>query len=361
MKDRKTVLVVDDSKLIRTILRDLLQDEYQLIEAQNGLEAMELLKQDETRFAVVLLDIVMPKMDGFQVLVNMKKMGILNKIPVIIITAEEAERYISLAYDMGVSEVIHKPFNKNVIKKRVRNLVDLYSKKNDLEELVSIQTESIKMQTQRLIESNDMMIDALSTVIEYRSLESGQHIRRIRGFTKILLEFMAEQFPEYKLTADGIDMISSASAMHDIGKIAIPDSVLLKPGKLTDEEFEIMKTHTVKGGEILYRLRGMDNQQFLAYCHDICLYHHERWDGKGYPDGLIGDEIPINAQVVSIADVYDALTHKRVYKPALTSEEAVSMILNGQCGAFSPKLLQAFLHILPELEHLSNVYSDEGF
>lgn len=197
------------------------------------------------------------------------------------------------------------------------------------------------------------MIDMLSTVIEYRSLESGQHIRRIRGFTNILLDSLVKNMPGVQFTKEDIAKITAASAMHDIGKIAIPDFVLLKPDKLTAPEFEIMKTHTVKGVDILYNLHGIDDQEYLAYCYEICLHHHERWDGKGYPDGLSGNDIPIAAQAVSIADVYDALTHKRVYKKAYPLSTAASMIFNGDCGIFSPQLLRCFELSLPQFEELS--------
>lgn len=358
MEKRKSILVIDDSMLIRKILFDVLQDEYTIFEAKNGVEAITFLKTNAGILSAVLLDLVMPIYDGFHVLRFMKEQNHLKNLPVLMITAEESEQYISKAYDLGVSEVIHKPFNPNVIKRRIHNLIDLYTYKNHLEALVNKQTEALKLKTQKLMESNEMMIDALSTVIEYRSLESGQHIHRIKGFTKILLRHISKKIPEYHLTADTIDMIASASALHDIGKIAIPDSVLLKPGKLTPEEFEIMKTHTTKGIEILYHLHNIDNLQYLKYCYDICLHHHERWDGLGYPDGLSRNQIPISAQAVSIADVYDALTHKRVYKPAYPQNKAAEMIINGECGTFSPALLNCFIQALPELKKLSKEYSD---
>lgn len=358
MNRRKTVLIADDSSLIRKILSDSLEDEYNLLFAEDGQEAIDRIQENRNTIALILLDLVMPRLDGFQVLAHMIEYGLLDKIPVIMVTAEESDKYISLAYDMGVCEVIQKPFNRNIIKRRVRNITELYSQKYNLQEIISQQTKSLEKQALKLKETNDLMIDALSTVIEYRSLESGQHIRRIRGFTKILLEYLSDHVPQYHFSADEIDMISGASAMHDIGKIAIPDSVLLKPGKLTPEEFEIMKTHTTKGCEILFHLNQLDNKRYLSYCHEICLWHHERWDGSGYPDHLTGDEIPIAAQVVSIADVYDALTHRRVYKEAYPIHKTVDMILNGKCGAFSPTLLECFEQSLLKFEELAVTYGD---
>lgn len=361
MGNKKTLLIADDSQLLRKILSDTLHDEYILLEAKNGLEAIELLQKHLNTISALLLDLVMPGLDGFEVMTFMRQTRLLDLIPVIIITAEDSESILSMAYDMGVSEVIIKPFNRNIVKKRIRNIIDLYEQKNNLKELVTQQTKSLILQAKKLKETNEMMIDMLSTVIEYRSLESGQHIKRIRGFTRIILKCLTQNVPRFRFTKSEIDMISSAAAMHDIGKIAIPDSVLLKPGKLTPEEFEVMKTHTTMGCEILYRLGGIDDKQYLSYCHDICLSHHERWDGNGYPDGLAGDEIPIAAQVVSIADVYDALTHKRVYKDAYPLDKTVSMILSGKCGVFSPLLLECFKLSLPQFEKLSQEYHDETF
>lgn len=361
MNTKKTILIVDDSQLIREILNDLLKDEYEILKACNGDEAIACLEEHAELLSVVLLDLIMPKKDGFQVLSIMKEKKWLHTIPVIVITAEDSEKYVTAAYDLGVSEVIHKPFNKNIIRKRVKNLIDLYSHKNILENVVANQIEILKQQAKKLEESRDVMVDALSAIIEYRSLESGQHTKRIRGLTKVLLEQIANHTEDHPLTPQDIEMISSASAMHDIGKIAIPDSILLKPGKLTAEEFEIMKTHTVKGYEILFRFSGLDNKQYLTYCQEICLYHHERWDGNGYPDGLVGDQIPLTAQVVSIADVYDALTHKRIYKPAYSLHDAAEMIVSGKCGIFSPKLLEHFLQILPQWKQIVKSQRDTDF
>lgn len=299
----------------------------------------------------------MPELDGFGVLRYLAANDLLEQIPVLMITSEGAEASLAAAYDLGAADVVQKPFNRNIVKKRLRNIIDLYTQKNNLRETVRQQTRSLEMQARKLREANDQMIDALSTVIEYRSLESGQHTRRLRGFTKLLLSALPPS--RYRFSPDEIEVISRASAMHDIGKIAIPDSVLLKPGRLTPEEFEIMKTHTVKGCEIVRRLRSLDNDTYLKYCREICRWHHERWDGSGYPDGLSGDQIPVSAQVVALADVYDALTHKRVYKDAYSIPQTVGMILRGECGAFSPVLLECFQQSLYLFEQLSMAYRDE--
>lgn len=359
MTNKKTILIADDSPLMRGILTNLLKDQYNIIIAENGQDALSCILKNYNSISMVLLDLIMPCLDGFQVLAQMHKYNLMATIPVIIVTAAESEQQVTLAYDLGVSEVILKPFNPNVVKKRIKNLIQLYDQKKMLENIVAKQSASLEQQTKQLIAFNEVVIDALNTVIECRSVESGQHVRRIRGFTKIVLEFIVENCPRYNLDQNKVEMISSASTMHDIGKIAIPDSVLLKPGKLTDEEFDIMKIHTIKGCEILNRFSGLNNNEYLSYCYEICMYHHERWDGKGYPDKLRGDAIPITAQAVSIADVYDALTHNRVYKSACTSDKAAHMILNGECGSFSSEMMECFVAILPKLQSLNDEYSDE--
>lgn len=344
--NKKKLLVVDDIDINRAILEDLFYEKYEVIEAENGKVALELINQFKNKIAVVLLDIVMPIMDGFEVLKEMNENGIIDTVPVIMITGENDDEISLRGYQLGVSDLINKPFNPEIVYRRVNNIVALYSHKQHLEEKLKEQKEFLEKQAHRLKQANQFVIDALSTTLEFRSSESGEHIKRIRTLTKILLETAKEYYP---LSDDAIEAISNASAMHDIGKIAIPDSILLKPGRLTDEEFEIMKSHSVRGCEILESLNYTQDKEYYTYCYDICRHHHERWDGRGYPDGLKGDEIPIWAQATSIADVYDALTSKRVYKDAYTHEQAVNMILNGECGSFNPKLIECFVKVQAEL------------
>lgn len=351
MKRRNQILVVDDMEINRIILCELFKNDFNTLEADNGLKALEIIKEHKDTIAAILLDIIMPVMDGFQLMEILQKNGILKKIPVILITADTFKENEIKGLTLGASDIIMKPFDPHIVKKRVENSIELYQYKNHLENMVI-------HQMKKLTETNNFIIDALSTVIEYRNLESGQHIKRIRVFTKTLLNEVANEYPEYELTANTINTISSASAMHDIGKIAIPDSVLLKPGKLTDEEFEIMKTHTTKGCEILKAFHHMENKLYLKYCYEICRHHHERWNGKGYPDGLSGDEIPLCAQVVSIADVYDALTNNRCYKPAIPHDETVKMILEGKCGIFSPKMIKCFKNAADRFKRIADSYSD---
>ncbi|MCL1805570.1 MAG: response regulator [Clostridiales bacterium] len=343
LAEKKKILVVDDIELNRLILSDLFCDEYDILEAENGKDALELLYRHQSDIAIVLLDLVMPVMDGFGVLHDMQDSKIIQSIPVILITGENDDEKSLKGFELGVSDLLNKPFNSKIVYRRVVNVVELYAHKQNLEEKLAEQKEMLEKQAERLHQSNQFVIDALSTTVEFRSCESGAHIKNIRGLTRILLETVRDFYPDaYPITTEEIGIIESASAMHDIGKIAIPDAILLKPGSLTSEEFEIMKTHTIRGCEMLSTLNYTQDQEYYKYCYEICRHHHERWDGRGYPDGLKGDEISIWAQATSLADVYDALTSKRVYKPAFTHDQAVNMILKGECGAFNPILLDCF-------------------
>lgn len=348
---RNTLLIVDDMEINRVILRTLFEQEYNLLEAENGEQALMLLEQYKDSIAALLLDVVMPIKDGYEVMISMKKAGLMEKIPVIIITSETSIENEMRAFDLGASDIIMKPFEPHVVKRRVQNAVELNHHREHLEDLV-------EHQAAKLRESTDILMDALSSVIEHRSVESGQHVLRIRMFTKVLLENIMRSYPEYDLNERVIKVIASAAALHDIGKISIPDAILNKPGALTKEEFQVMKTHSERGCEILAKLDRMDDKEYLRYAYDICRYHHERWDGRGYPDGLKGDSIPICAQAVGIADAYDALTTDRVYKKAFSHERAYNMILNGECGAFSPKLLECFKSVREEFALLSHSYAD---
>ena len=305
---RDTLLIVDDSELNRAILREIFYREYRIEEAENGCQALEAVARQKDRLAALLLDLVMPELDGFGVLEELARQGLLESIPVFLITAETSADIALQGYESGVMDVISKPItDPSIVRKRVDNAVELFRGRNQLAQLVEEQVQTIKAQSEKLRTTNASIIDMLSSVIEFRSGESGQHVRRIRQATRMLLQLLAAESPGYRLTAEEIEMVSSAAAMHDIGKILIPDYILNKPGRLTADEFEEMKNHTVYGCEILERIPFFQEQAFFRYCYDICRYHHERWDGLGYPDGLAGGDIPLWAQVVSLVDVYDAL------------------------------------------------------
>ncbi len=357
---RSKVLIVDDMEMNREMLTAILEDDYPIVEAESGLKAIEILEDQSEDIVVVLLDLIMPQMDGYGVLEEMKRRSWLEKIPVLVISAESKVDAERRCFELGVSDFIHKPFDNILVRNRVKNTIDLCTYKNELEEKVEEQTETLKQQyallekqAKRLEESNVKIIDILGTVVESRNLESGEHIKRVKGFTKILAEQVMEDNPEYGLGKEKIDIITSASALHDIGKIAISDNVLLKPGKLTDEEYAYMKTHTLKGCEVLDNIQDVWDEEYSVACYEICRHHHERYDGRGYPDGLAGEAIPISAQLVGIADVYDALVSPRVYKSAFSLDEAFEMIQAGKCGTFSPKLLECFRHAKERFEQLA--------
>lgn len=333
-KKQRTILIVDDIELNRSILNEIFCQDYMILEACNGKEALEIIAK--TKIDIMLLDIVMPVLDGFGVLEYLQQQGLLEYLPVIMITAETSEAAMKRGYNLGVTDIITKPFNPDIVRRRVKNVLSLYSRQENLEELVAHQTKALQNQTRELI-------DALSTIIEFKNTESGQHVLKIRLITKFLLQRFVKKHSEYIVSPRQIDMISQAASMHDIGKIAISDDILNKPTRLSNEEYEIMKAHTIKGYEIAKKLKYLRNHKFMDYCLDICRHHHERWDGNGYPDRLKGNEISIWSQIVALADVYDALTSERVYKNAFSHKKAISMIVNKECGTFNPELISCFL------------------
>lgn len=339
--DKQQILIVDDEEINRMILDGMFNGDYETIQATNGQDAITYIKNNPN-IALILLDIVMPVMDGFKVLEYMKEQDLLKTLPVILITSETIGDSEDKAYSYGVADVIHKPFYPHIVKKRSRNIIELYQNKKNMEIRLKEQEEAILAQQKEINENNEFMIDALSSVVESRSAETGEHTRRIKYYTRLLMKYVAKYFPKYGLTSSQMDQIARASVLHDIGKIGIPDAILLKPGALTDEEFELMKTHTTIGCDILKKFYRDKESEFGRYCYEICRHHHERWDGKGYPDHLAGDEIPLSAQIVSIADVYDALISPRVYKSSYAHEVAFEMIVNGECGQFSPDILECF-------------------
>lgn len=335
-KRRQKILIADDSEMNRSILTDMLEKEFDIVEAENGLEAVSILQRSVDEFSLVLLDIVMPEMDGFEVLMVMNQRQWIDDVPVIMISAETRSFQIERAYKLGITDFISRPFDALIVHRRVVNTILLYTKQKKLMDLVEEQI------YQREKHSN-LMIDVLSHIVEFRNGESGMHVRNVRTLTSLLLRHLMQKDNRYNLSFMDISIISAASALHDIGKIAISEDILNKPGKLTDEEFAIMKEHTVIGAGMLDNMAMYQDEPLVRIAHDICRWHHERYDGRGYPDGLVGDEIPISAQVVSVVDVYDALTSERCYKKAIPHKQAVFMILEGKCGAFNPELMECLV------------------
>lgn len=336
MDYKETILIVDDSALNRMVLIEILgKENYTFLEAENGQQAVELL-DCHPEVDLLLLDITMPEIDGFGVLEIMNKYHWIEETPVIMISAEDSYTFVERAYDLGASDYITRPFDARVVCRRVSNTLMLYAKQKRLVQMVAEQVyEKEKV--------SNTMISILSHIVEFRNNESGLHVVHIRTITELLLRRLRKKTDRYPLTEADISLISTASALHDIGKINIPEQILNKPGRLTKEEFDIIKTHSAVGEHMLRQIPFNQNEPLVKVAREICRWHHERWDGRGYPDGLKGDEIPISAQVVSLADVYDALTSERCYKAAFDHETALNMIVNGECGAFNPLLLECLM------------------
>ena len=343
LQNKSQILLVDDSKMNRMMLKEILGGDYSILEAENGQECLEKMRAEAGNIALVLLDINMPGMDGFEVLKAMNANHTIEDIPVIMISSEDSDATIRRSYELGASDYVNRPFDARIVYRRVTNTIKLYAKQRRLVQMVSEQIRARENNT-------DMLVGVLSHIVEFRNGESGAHVRHIRIITELLLRRLLEISSRYSITAEQQDMIPLASALHDIGKIGIDEKVLNKPGRLTPEEFEVMKTHSMLGAQMLHDLDNFAEQPLLQTAYEIARWHHERWDGRGYPDGLKGDAIPISAQLVSLADVYDALTSERCYKKAFSHEKAVQMILNGECGAFNPLLLQCLTDIQADLK-----------
>jgi putative two-component system response regulator len=334
---KEKILIVDDIDINREILKEILQNNYDIIEAKNGIEAIEKVVHNKNDLSLILLDIMMPEMDGYETLETLARSGYTNKMPVIIITAAGGNENEVKGLELGAADYITKPFFPESVLRRVESQLELIKHRKHLETLV-------KANIEKIIDMRDSMVDFLATVVEYRDGESGMHVKRTRLMMEELFKLLYESKKmEKEMLKINKEDISKAAALHDIGKISIPDSILLKPGKLTPEEFEIIKTHSVKGAKLIDGMKGINSQSYVKACRDIALYHHERWDGKGYPEGLSGNNIPLAARAMSVVDVYDALTTKRVYKPAFSHEESLEIISKGAGTQFDPVITEIFV------------------
>lgn len=357
IRNKKTVLIVDDEEINRVILSSMLEEGFAILEATNGKEAMEVYESHKEEISVILLDIIMPVCDGLEVLKTMREKGYIEETPVIMISAETGSETMKKAYDLGAVDYIPRStYEREIVLRRIQNTILLFAKQKELVKEVNAQLLARK-------KDNELMIAILSHIVEFRNAESGLHVLHINALTELLCEKVLSKTSAYPFSASDIPLIKMASSLHDIGKISIPEEILNKPGRLTAEEFEIIKTHSRKGADLLTSLGAFQNEDLVRFAYDICLHHHERYDGKGYPDGLKGEENPIWAQIVGLADVYDALTSVRCYKRAYTHEEAITMIQNGECGSFSPFLLECFAEIAPNIsktiEDLDNGSKEE--
>ena len=342
LQNKSQILLVDDSKMNRMMLKEILGGDYSILEAENGQECLEKMQAEAGNIALVLLDINMPVMDGFEVLKAMNANHTIEDIPVIMISSDDSNAVIRKSYELGASDYVNRPFDARIVYRRATNTIKLYAKQRRLVKMVSDQIRARENNT-------DTLVGVLSHIVEFRNGESGAHVRHIRIITEMLLHRLLEISNNYSISAEQQDLIPLASTLHDIGKIGIDEKILNKPGRLTPEEFEVIKTHSMLGAEILQKLENFGEEPLLQTAYEIARWHHERWDGRGYPDGLKGDDIPISAQLVALADVYDALTSERCYKKAFSHEKAVQMIQNGECGAFNPLLLQCLTDTQDEL------------
>ena len=352
MDKRQKILIVDDSKFNRDILKEILGETYNYLEAENGNQAIQMIGEN-IGIDLMLLDINMPQMNGFEVLKIMKRSQCIEETPVIMISSEESVDTMREAYEMGITDYITRPFDSVIVKKRVQNTLSLYANQNNL---VNVVVDQIYEKE----ENNNIMIRILSSILGSRNSESREHILHIKTATEMMLRQLIKITDVYHLTEADIALITTASSLHDIGKIYIPEEILNKPGRLTDEEFKIMKTHSKLGADIIQDIHLPQEKPLVHTAWEICRWHHERWDGKGYPDGLKGEEIPISAQVVSIADVYDALTSERCYKKAFDHDTAIKMILDGQCGQFNPILLKCLKELSPRIFKIFSNETDDS-
>ena len=351
MSEKEKILIADDSAMNRAILTEMLGDGYEILEAENGRQAVAIL-QSATDIDLLLLDIMMPEMDGFEVLAMMNKYHWIDEVPVIMISAENASSYVERAYDLGATDYISRPFDMAVVRRRVINTLMLYAKQKRLVRLVAEQVYEKE-------KSNSTMINILSHIVEFRNGESGMHVLHIQTATDILLHTLVQKTDKYHLTAADISLISTASALHDIGKIGIDDKILNKPGRLTEDEFEVIKTHTLSGGEIIEKtLTDIESESYLKVAQEMALYHHEKWDGSGYPYHLSGEEIPLCARIMAVVDVFDALTSKRVYKEAFPAEKAFRILEESSGTHFDPKIVGTFLAHKEEVRQVLTKYQD---
>ncbi len=354
---RKKILIVDDDEMSRELLRQIFEHQYDIIAVGDGKQAIEAIGRNMKDLVVILLDLLMPVLNGYQVLQVLNAEKITDRIPVVLITSQADTQTELSAYALGAASVISKPYVAEVVLRSVNNIIGLRQSAADMEEIIHNQNRLLSIQQKQLDAYNDNLLESISDIVEFRDVESGSHIRRVKGLTRIMAQTYMKLYPGAGLTRQRIDVIARASVTHDIGKIAIPDSILLKPGRLTAEERRIMMTHTTKGCEILERLpEEVQSTELLEASYEICRYHHERSDGKGYPDGLKGDEIPLSAQLVSLADVYDALVTERCYKKPYDKDTAYQMIFDDQCGVFSERLLKCLEDSRNAIELFINEY-----
>lgn len=364
---RDKVLIVDGVEAERLSFMQMLMEDYQALEANNGELAVQMIGEHLDELAVILLKLMIPKMDGFKVLEVMNEKKWIDKVPVLIIDGAGSAGMERKCFDLGAVDFLNKPFEENLVRHRVSNAANAFIHQEQLEESVRQKNKTmerqyklLKQQAEELKQSKQAVIDILGSVVEYRNLNNASHTKQVKEITQILAEETKDAYPEYGLTQQKVQVITLASTLHDIGKITIPDTILRKPTKKTEEELELEKSHTTKGCEIISSIQGAWDQEYAETCMDICRYHHERYDGNGYPDGLVGDAIPLSAQLVALADLYDTLVSENINKKAYSNEQAYQMIVSGECGVFNPKLLSVFRNVKEKIEAVAKSSTTDG-
>lgn len=353
---QKSILIIEDDEMSRELLRQMFENEYKILVAKDGKDGISMIATNIQNLAAIIMDLVMPGMNGYQVLQILHSKKIVERIPVILIAAQKNTQIELACYSLGAANIISKPFVAQTVRLRVSKTIEIHQKAENLADTVQSVKAEMSDQQKRLDQYYDRLLEAISNLVEFRNLESGDHVRRVKGFTEIFANTYMKLFPDRGLTSNRINLIVRASALHDIGKITISDNILLKPGRLTEDERSVMKSHTTKGCEILDFLKNVQDVEQHTIAYEICRHHHERHDGNGYPDGLKGNEIPLAAQFVSIADVYDALISERTYKKAYDKSTAYHMIMNGECGAFAPELLQCLEYSRDQIEDFADEF-----
>ena len=342
------IILIDPQEQNYPLLKRILSEDYVLAEITDLRKINDFLTHDTETIAAILADYPTLRSQKFTLAKVIRQNSKCDRIPLLAVCSEIPPGLGEELCKYNIAEFICAPFDPSLVKHRIQNCIRLYQYQNTMQK----QHKLLKLQSDRLTKSNETIIDALGDIVEYRNVESGEHIHRVKEYTRILATEAMNCFPEFNLTQEKVSVIVTASPLHDIGKIALPDKILMKPGRLTDQEFEYIKSHTISGCEILDNMRGIWSDEYSKVCKEICHSHHERYDGSGYPDGLRGSEIPLSAQIVSIADVYDALTNERVYKDAIPKDHAFRMIINGECGVFSPKLMECLRNVRTEFENV---------
>ncbi len=349
---RSRVLIVDDAPENIRILSEVLKEKYIVMFACNGKDALRLA-QGLPAPDIILLDVIMPEMNGYEVCLGLKTSPITNHIPVLFITAQNDETEEAHGLTLGAVDYISKPFRSSLVTTRVENQLELKRYRDRLNDLVHERTRELSL-------THEVTIEAMATLAEWRDPETGAHIRRTQLYVQALAEHLAKS-PKYaaELTREVREMLYLSAPLHDVGKISISDNVLRKPDRLTPEEFDEIKQHTTRGKDILAASeKKLGKDSFLSIARTIAHSHHERWDGKGYPQGLVGEEIPLSAQIMSVADVYDALRSHRVYKPVMPHKDVRALIFEGRGTQFAPDVVDAFMALDAEFIRIAQEFAD---